>query len=168
MFINLHFCDLEWSILVIHSEWFPVFWIFICSRVMSEHINGWSSITILLCSLQDTHEGKGLVYKTVTKLNYWRQSCIIVWTQRLILLPIVAELTNPCCWIFVCWYMWTVISNQAARCSWGSRTRRPEKVAQGGSSLCVFPTQCYYRDDEIKEDKMGGDVVNIGENTFTV
>jgi hypothetical protein len=111
------------ELLIIHSEWLLVFWIFICCRVISQHINGWSCITILLCSSQDTHEEKGLVYKTVTKLNYWRQSCILVWTQRLILLPIVAELTNPCFWIFVCWYtsMWTGCSNQTERCSWGEQ-----------------------------------------------
>jgi len=45
---------------------------------------------------------------------------------------------------------------------------RLEKVAQGGASLCVLPSQCYYRDDEIKEEKVGGDLSNIRENTFKV
>jgi hypothetical protein len=43
----------------------------------------------------------------------------------------------------------------------GSRTMGLEKFSQGGASLCVFPTQCYYLDDEIKEKKMGGDLSNI-------
>jgi hypothetical protein len=46
--------------------------------------------------------------------------------------------------------------------------RGAELVAQRGASLCVLPTQCYYRDDEIKEEKMGGDLSNIRENTFKV
>ena len=108
-------------LLIIHSEWFFVYWIFICSRVISLHINGWSCITVLLCSSRDTRVEKGLVYNTVTKLSYWRQSCILVWTQRLILLSIVAELTNPCCWIFVCWCMRTVLSSQTERCSLGEQ-----------------------------------------------
>ena len=81
--------------LVSIKEWFLVFWIFVCSRVISQYISGWSCITVLLCSSQNSWEEKGLVYKTVTKPNYWTQSCILVWTQRLILLPIVTELTNP-------------------------------------------------------------------------
>jgi len=50
----------------------------------------------------------------------------------------------------------------------GSGTSRLEKVAQGGASFCVLPIQCYYRVDEIKEEKMGGDLSNIREYNFKV
>jgi len=43
----------------------------------------------LPCSSQDTREEKGSVYKAVTKLN---SEHTLVWTQSLILLPVVTEL----------------------------------------------------------------------------